>query len=114
MNAPESPLASDSQLPDSSPEEEAGTESLGDPAPEEPGGPAEGGGFVFSGTGVLSPIDELEQVVERKRRALEGRDLSSQTARLGRAHDLARHKLEEALNSSDGIAPLGRGDVEPC
>lgn len=114
MNEPEPPLASDSHFPAPLPGPQSEPDAAGELCADATSDSADGSGFVFSGTRILSPVDELEQVVDRKRRALEGRDTSAQVARLGRAHELARHQLEEALASSDGVAPPGGGDVTPC
>lgn len=62
-----------------------------DPPPEHP--------YLFSGVGVKSPLEELEEMFRKRIRALQGLEDESVSRRMSRAHEIARNHLLRRLGA---------------
>ena len=87
--------------------EPAGADDGGDAREAEPsaGSPEGSQTYLFSGIGVSSALEELQQVFERKLRGLQSREDEALARQLRQAHELARRTLASAFERGRGEPP---------
>jgi hypothetical protein len=88
------------------PAAERGAAGEGSPGP---GSQARADRFVFSGVLVRPPLEELAETYAKRMRGLRSLEDAAIAARLGRAYEIARQRLEAALSSPGTVPPAREG-----